>query len=99
MSRYVINVLATQDLDQIADYFAEHSLAAGDRFFQTFRQKCRQLVAFPQSGRSYAEIRPGLRGLSLEGYVIFYRLLDDGVEILRVVHGRRDFPTVFEEPS
>ncbi len=54
---------------------------------------------FPNSGKSYAKIRPDLRGLSLEGYVIFYRILDDGIEILRVVSGRRDFPAIFEESN
>jgi toxin ParE1/3/4 len=67
------------------------------RFFRAFNRRCNQLVAFPNSGKSYAAIRPGLRGLSLEGYVIFYRVLDDGVEILRVVSGRRNFPSLFEE--
>lgn len=99
MSRYVINVLASQDLNEIADYFAENNLGAGERFFRTFNRKCGQLVAFPNSGKSYESIRPGLRGLSLEGYVIFYRLLDNGIEILRVISGRRDFPTVFEESN
>jgi toxin ParE1/3/4 len=96
MSRYVINILASRDLNDIADYFTETSLEAGDRFFRAFNRKCQQLVAFPNSGKSYATIRPDLRGLSLEGYVIFYRILDDGIEILRVVSGRRDFPTLFE---
>lgn len=97
MSRYVINVLASQDLNEIADYFADNSLEAGERFFRAFNRKCQQLVAFPNSGKSYAAIRPGLRGLSLEGYIIFYRILDDGIEILRIVSGRRDFPSIFEE--
>jgi len=99
MSRYVINVLASQDLNEIADYFAENSIEAGERFFNAFNRKCQQLVAFPNSGKSYAEIRPGLRGISLEGFIIFYRILDDGIEILRVVSGRRDFPSLFEESS
>jgi toxin ParE1/3/4 len=99
MSRYVINLLASRDLNDIADYFAENSLEAGDRFFRTFDRKCKQLVAFPNSGKSYATIRPDLRGLSLESYVIFYRVLDDGIEILRVVSGRRDFPSLFEESN
>jgi toxin ParE1/3/4 len=99
MSRYLINILASRDLNEIADYFAENSLEAGDRFFRAFNRKCQQLVAFPNSGKSYATIRPDLRGLSLEGYVIFYRILDDGIEILRVVSGRRDFPSVFEESN
>jgi toxin ParE1/3/4 len=99
MSRYVINVLASRDLNEIADYFAEHSLKGGDRFFRAFNRKCQQLVNFPSSGKSYAEIHPTLRGLSLENYVIFYRLLEDGIEILRVVNGRRDFPSLFEESN
>ncbi|MGV0024646.1 type II toxin-antitoxin system RelE/ParE family toxin [Phormidesmis priestleyi] len=97
MSRYVINILASQDLNEIADHFARNSLEAGDRFFRAFNQNCQQLVAFPNSGKSYASIRPDLRGLSTEGYVIFYRILDDGIEILRVVSGRRDLPSLFRD--
>jgi toxin ParE1/3/4 len=33
MKRYIINVLASQDLNQIADYFAENNLEAGEQFF------------------------------------------------------------------
>ena len=99
MKRYVINILASRDLNEIADYFAENSLEAGERFFIAFNQKCQQLVAFPNSGKSYASIHPDLRGLSLEKYVIFYRILDNGIEILRVVSGRRDFPSLFKESN
>lgn len=99
MSRYVINALASQDLNKIADYFAENSVEAGERFFQVFNRKCQQLIAFPNSGKSYESIRPGLRGLSFENYIIFYRILEDGIEILRVVSGRRDFPAMFAESN
>ena len=99
MNRYVINILASQDLNEIADYFAENNLEAGERFFRAFNRKCQQLVAFPNSGKSYAEIRANLRGISLEGYIIFYRILDEGIEILRVVSGRRNFPSLFEEDN
>lgn len=95
MSRYLLNVLASRDLSEIADYFESTNLEAGERFFSEFNRKCQQLTAFPSSGKSYAEIRPDLRGLSFEGYVIFYRILDDGVEILRVLSGRRNFPDFF----
>ena len=33
MNRYVINVLASQDLNEIADYFAERNIEASERFF------------------------------------------------------------------
>ncbi len=87
-NRYFINVLASQDLNGIAEYFAQTNLEAGERFFCEFNRKCQQLIAFPYSGKSYAEIRADLRGLSFEKYIIFYRLLDNGIEILRVVSGR-----------
>ncbi|WP_448572038.1 type II toxin-antitoxin system RelE/ParE family toxin [Trichothermofontia sp.] len=67
MSHYVINILASQDLDKIPNYFAETNLEVGEKFFRAFNRKCQQLVAFPNSGKSYATIRPSLRGISLEG--------------------------------
>ncbi|OYD98927.1 plasmid stabilization protein [Nostoc sp. 'Peltigera membranacea cyanobiont' 213] len=99
MSRYVINILASRDINEIADYFAETNVEAGERFFSEFNRKCQQLVAFPNSGKSYGKIRPDLRGISLQGYIIFYRVLDDGIEILRIVSGRRNFPSLFEESN
>jgi toxin ParE1/3/4 len=97
MKRYLINVLATHDLNEIADYFTTNNIEAGERFFQEFSGRCQQLVNFPNLGRTYIEIRPDLRGLALDGYIIFYRILDDGIEILRVVSGRRDMLSIFEE--
>ena len=99
MSRYVINILASRDLNEIADYLAKTNLEAGEHFFREFNRKCQQLISFPNSGKSYAEIRFDLRGLPLQGYIIFYRVLDDGVEILRVLSGRRNFPSLFEESN
>ncbi len=99
MSRYIINILASQKLNEIAERFAETNLDAGERFFGEFNQKCEQLVAFPNSGKSYTAIRPGLRGIPLEGYIIFYRVLNDGIEILRVVSGRRNLPSLFVEQN
>ncbi len=74
MSRYVINPLAGQDLNAIADYFTENNLTAGEEFFEAFNRKCQQLVAFPQSGKKYPAIHPDIRGLSLEGYILYYFL-------------------------
>ena len=97
MKRYTINVLATQDLNEIADYFSDSNIDAGEQFFLEFDRRCKQLVNFPYSGKTYADLRPGLRGLSFNGYIIFYRVLEDGVEILRVLSGRRNLPQFFQD--
>jgi toxin ParE1/3/4 len=36
-----------------------------------------------------------MRGIPLEGYIIFYQFVDDGVEVLRVVGGRQDLEELF----
>ncbi len=97
MARYSINVLATQDLNDIADYFATYNVKAGEKFFKSFNQKCTQLISFPNSGKNYEEIYSNLKGIPLSGYIIFYRIIDDGIEILRVINGRRDLPVIFKD--
>ncbi|MFM7887511.1 MAG: type II toxin-antitoxin system RelE/ParE family toxin, partial [Pseudanabaena sp.] len=51
MTSYIISPLASRDLDDIFDYFAEFSVDAGERFVDDFNKKCRNLVAFPSIGR------------------------------------------------
>ncbi|HLP91417.1 MAG TPA: type II toxin-antitoxin system RelE/ParE family toxin [Nostocaceae cyanobacterium] len=92
-----ITLPASQDLDAISEYFLEQSVEAGDRFVQTFNQKCQHLELFPYIGKSYAHIRPGLRGLLLMNYIIFYQVVEDNVEILRVVSGYRDLRSIFTD--
>jgi toxin ParE1/3/4 len=48
-------------------------------------------------GRSREELRPGLRSHVVEQHVIFYRLIGGDVVIVRVLHGRRDIPTSFQD--
>jgi toxin ParE1/3/4 len=51
---------------------------------------------FPQMGRSYGDLRPGLRGISLDRYIIFYEVVDDDITILRVVNGYQNLNALFQ---
>ncbi len=97
MSLYIIAPSASRDLNQIADYFLSRNLEAGEKLFKEFNKKCENLANFPKIGRSYDHIRLSLRGLPLNGYIIIYQVIDDGVEILRVVSGRQDLKSLFAE--
>ncbi len=92
-----ITVPASRDLAEISDCFLERSVDAGERFVEAFSQKCQQLARYPYIGRSYAQLRPGLRGLLLMNYIVFYQVSEDSIEILRVLSGYRDFRDVFSE--
>lgn len=92
-----ITVPASKDLNTISDYFLSQSIDSGERFVEAFNQKCQYLAKYPYIGKSYADLRPDLRGLSLMGYIVFYRVSDDSVEILRVVSGYRNLQDIFSE--
>ena len=100
MNRYIIADEAIQDLEDISDYLLRNNLEAGEQFLQAFNARCFQLVRFPKLGRSYAHIRPDVLGLSLRGFIIIYKVSNNneaiGIEILRVINGRRDLENIFD---
>ena len=48
------------------------------------------LVENPLAGRERGELRKGLRSFPVGNYVVFYQPVADGIEIIRVMHGRQD---------
>jgi toxin ParE1/3/4 len=99
MSQCFVSPTASRDLDAIGDYFVARNIEAGERLLREFVKKCENLVKFPNMGRSYDRIKPGLRGVPLDGYIIFYRVVDNGIEILRVVSGYQEFEAMFPDET
>ncbi len=95
MKQHIISPEANQDLEEIIDYFTSRNIDAGERFVDEFNKKCRYLANFPNMGRSYADIKDYLRGVPIESYIILYRVIDSGIEILRVISGYRDLESLF----
>jgi toxin ParE1/3/4 len=50
----------------------------------------------PELGRLREELSPRLRSFPVGRYVIFYRPMENRIEIARVLHGARDLPPLFE---
>jgi toxin ParE1/3/4 len=44
----------------------------------------------PYAGRQRDEIRPGYRSFPVGEYLIFYRVMNPGAQIVHIVHGRMD---------
>jgi toxin ParE1/3/4 len=86
---------AQEDLFGLWATIAADSPAAADRLLDQVDARLKLLSAFPEMGASREELRAGLRNLVIGEYVALYRVLIDEVEIVRVVHGRRDFPGLF----
>jgi len=96
MSRIERSEQAERDLEEILDYVHSHSPAAARRFANLFKQKAEVLAKMPEMGRSREELAAGLRSFNVGNYLLFYRPLDDGIVVIRVAHGSRDLPALFE---
>lgn len=90
MSRCTFTARAEGDLEDIADYIARDSTTRALAFVRRLRDRCNTLALYPYSGRARPELRPELRSVPTGSYVIFYRPLADGIEVVRVLHGRQD---------
>jgi toxin ParE1/3/4 len=90
--------IAKQDLRDIWRGLAEYSgLDFADRTLANIESKFRLLAQFPSFGRSRDELLVGLRSYPAGDFVIFYRILETTVEVVRVLHGRRDIDIIFDE--
>ena len=104
IGRVVVRPRARLDLDEAAAYIQERSSPErAIRFLREAAATFALLAAMPGAGTRFAPQSPryeGLRYLPVSrhrNHVVFYRPLDDGAEIVRVLHGARDFADVLAE--
>jgi toxin ParE1/3/4 len=83
-----------EDLIEIWLYIAQDNPPAADRVLDDMEQRFIMLADNPQMGRYRPDIAPELRYFISGKYLILYRALTDGVQIVRVIHGARDLPNV-----
>ncbi len=99
MSDPRISDQAMADLDEAWAYIARNNPKAADRLVDAVLAAARRHVQFPESGRSRDDISPGLRTFVVKPYVVFYRPIEDTIEVVRVLHGRRDIRRIMtDEP-
>jgi toxin ParE1/3/4 len=101
MGNFTISPEAREDLDQIHAYVSEHNPEAADRILGAALATFANLAEMPGMGRSrafqHAELLH-LRFFPVSGfrnYLIFYRSMAAGVQIVRVLHGARDLDALF----
>jgi toxin ParE1/3/4 len=58
-------------------------------------EKCQALAASPDIGQDRNDLAARLRSAPTGNYIIFYRSLEDGIQIIRVIHGARDIQELF----
>ncbi|MGH9470908.1 MAG: type II toxin-antitoxin system RelE/ParE family toxin [Terriglobia bacterium] len=92
---------ATELLEHFV-FIGRGSEDAAERFLQCAQATFALLASQPEMGK-LAEYRSpllmGMRSFPLRDfpkYLVFYRPVRDGTEVIRVIHGARDIPAMFE---
>ena len=91
--------LAEADLAEISAFIAKDNPTAAMRLIDMVEEKCRLIASRPAIGRPRDALLAGLRSHPIGQYIVFYRPIPDGVEIVRVLHGARDVDAAFTEPA
>jgi toxin ParE1/3/4 len=86
---------AQSDLWEILLFIARDNEDAAFRLIDTIDEKLRMLAEFPGAGQARPELLPNLRSFPVGRYLIFYRPIENGIEVLRVIHGARNLRRLF----
>ena len=104
MPNLIVDDLARDDVVRIAATIAEENLAAALRFYDTASKAFAFLSENPGAGPKFdppIKSLPNLRFWPItrnRNYLVFYRELPDGAQIVRVIHGARNLPKAIIHP-
>ena len=95
MYKVVYLPLAEADLMEALDYIADTLEApeAARALLEEFDKTVQRIAVFPYSCELYRTDRPmrdEIRKVPVKGYVLYYAVFPDRVELRRFLHGRRD---------
>jgi toxin ParE1/3/4 len=96
MPRLLIRPQAENDLDEIWWHIAQGSPQNADRFLDLIEETCIVISGYPNMGERRDELLKELRSFPVGNYLIFYIHLNDGIDIIRVLHGARDWKLLLQ---
>lgn len=97
--KFKLAKLAKQDLDDIWLFVARHNIESADKVLDEIQARFLLLARYQEMGIARDELLPGLRSFPVEQFLIFYRLTEQGIEIVRVLSGKVDIQRSFRDDS
>lgn len=90
MPRIVYSNLSEDDLDEIWAYIDSNNPAAAENFMRRLGQTFAMLAKHEGLGTSRPYIDDSVLVFPVDKYLIMFRRIEDGIEIVRVMHSARD---------
>lgn len=89
------SIPARNDLKQIYDYISKDSKYYATNVAQQIISRANNLNKFPEIGRVVPEIGDvNVREIIIYSYRMIYEVVPNGVQILAIIHGKRDFSSL-----
>jgi toxin ParE1/3/4 len=90
---YVLSQAADNDIQEIYEYTAKNF---GDdqaiKYLTGLEDLFYALCAHPHTGRQRDEIREGIRSTNYVSHIVFYKVVEKRIRVVRVLHASRDVP-------
>jgi toxin ParE1/3/4 len=97
--------LARQDVLELIAYIADDNPKAAQNLYAAYERTLTTLSENPAIGWVYPTANPRLAGLRafpigrFRTYLIFYRRCADTIDVIRVLHGRRDLDRILRDET
>lgn len=94
--KYRISRRANTDIERVCDHIAQERPDAAERLDEQIHKTIQLLAEFPKLGHTRADVKDKRYLFRAVGsYIIAYRIEQDELVVVRVVHGARDFRRLF----
>jgi toxin ParE1/3/4 len=91
---------AQRDVNECTEYFENRDSNVADHFREAVRQTVALLCNNPELGERFRRDLTGTirrRGIvRFTNYLIFYRQMDSSLQVLRIIHGARNYEPFFD---
>src|SRR5258705_11665199 len=93
MAEYRLSPAAERDVEGIWKYTrAEWGIEQAERYTDLLTAAFQVLAESPKSAPTCDHIRPGYRCRKADRHLIYFRITDYGIAIIRMLHDRMDAP-------
>jgi len=89
MGGFFLSSVAEADMLAVWEFIAQDNLSAADRLIDRFTATFERIAQFPEAGERYQHPKGEFRIAVVSPYLIFYRVVGEEVDIVRVLHGAR----------
>jgi toxin ParE1/3/4 len=88
---FVISKKAVSDLEEIWFYtFEKWSKEQADRYYNLIFNEINYICKNVSAGKSMEHVRKGYRATKVKSHLIFYKIVNDMIEIIRILHEQMD---------